>query len=219
MIGLTMRSVTWSRFPIRNLWLIPCFFHLWSEVTWLLIPVERSQLRWVGHAITGPRNSDGLLPPPTRMVQKLTKFHVAWLYFISAMFWTHCGVDPGEIRKIAENRDVIQILFCCCHCVPCENKSEYVYECMNNKLEYSDDSNNKWGTSANRSRLSLLSSFFPYYKGNRIVFQLLQNNNPCKIRTTQWFWEWPEINSRHSGILFQQLFEIQATFFQKTSKK
>ena len=121
MIGLTMRSVTWSRFPIRNLWLIPCFFHLWSEVTWLLIPVERSQLRWVGHAITGPRNSDGLLPPPARMVQKLTKFHVAWLYFISAMFWTHCGVDPGEIRKIAENRDVIQILFCCCHCVPCEN--------------------------------------------------------------------------------------------------
>jgi len=34
MIGLTMRSVTWNRFPIKNLWLIPCFFHLWSEVTW-----------------------------------------------------------------------------------------------------------------------------------------------------------------------------------------
>ena len=33
MIGLTMRSVTWNRFPIKNLWLIPCFFHLWSEVT------------------------------------------------------------------------------------------------------------------------------------------------------------------------------------------
>jgi len=29
-----MRSVTWNRFPIKNLWLIPCFFHLWSEVTW-----------------------------------------------------------------------------------------------------------------------------------------------------------------------------------------
>ena len=35
MIGLTMRSVTWNRFPIKNLWLIPCFFHLWSEVTWI----------------------------------------------------------------------------------------------------------------------------------------------------------------------------------------
>jgi len=34
MIGLTMRSVTWNRFPIKNFWLIPCFFHLWSEVTW-----------------------------------------------------------------------------------------------------------------------------------------------------------------------------------------
>jgi len=34
MIGLTMRSVTWNRFPIKNLWLIPCFLHLWSEVTW-----------------------------------------------------------------------------------------------------------------------------------------------------------------------------------------
>jgi len=37
MIGLTMRSVTWNRFPIKNLWLIPCFFHLWSEVTWIQI--------------------------------------------------------------------------------------------------------------------------------------------------------------------------------------
>jgi len=34
-IGLTMGSVTWNRFPIKNLWLIPCFFHLWSEVTWI----------------------------------------------------------------------------------------------------------------------------------------------------------------------------------------
>jgi len=33
MIGLAMRSVTWNRFPIKNLWLIPCFFHLWNEVT------------------------------------------------------------------------------------------------------------------------------------------------------------------------------------------
>jgi len=33
MIGLTMRSVTWNRFYIKNLWLIPCFCHLWSEVT------------------------------------------------------------------------------------------------------------------------------------------------------------------------------------------
>jgi len=37
MIGLTMRSVTWNRFPIKNLWLVPCFFHLWSEVTWMQI--------------------------------------------------------------------------------------------------------------------------------------------------------------------------------------
>ena len=37
MIGLTMRSVTWNRFPIKNLWLIPCFFHLWSEITWIQI--------------------------------------------------------------------------------------------------------------------------------------------------------------------------------------
>ena len=33
MIGLTMRSATWNRFPNQNLWLIPCFFHLWSDVT------------------------------------------------------------------------------------------------------------------------------------------------------------------------------------------
>jgi len=32
-----MRSVRWNRFPIKNLWLIPCFFHLWSEVTWIQI--------------------------------------------------------------------------------------------------------------------------------------------------------------------------------------
>ena len=37
MIGLTMRNVTWNRFPIKNLWLIPCFFHLWSEATWIQI--------------------------------------------------------------------------------------------------------------------------------------------------------------------------------------
>jgi len=33
MIGMTMRCVTWIRFPFKNLWLIPCFFHLWSKVT------------------------------------------------------------------------------------------------------------------------------------------------------------------------------------------
>jgi len=33
MIGLTMRSVTWNQFPIKNLRLIPCLFHAWSEVT------------------------------------------------------------------------------------------------------------------------------------------------------------------------------------------
>jgi len=33
MIGLTMRSVTWNRFPIKNLWWIPCFFHLWGKVS------------------------------------------------------------------------------------------------------------------------------------------------------------------------------------------
>jgi len=32
-----MRSVTWNRFPIKNLWLTLCFFHLWSEVTWIQI--------------------------------------------------------------------------------------------------------------------------------------------------------------------------------------
>ena len=32
-----MRSVTWKRFPIKKLQLIPCFFHLWSEVTWIQI--------------------------------------------------------------------------------------------------------------------------------------------------------------------------------------
>ena len=37
MIGLTMRSVTWNRFPIKNLLLIPCFFHLWSEFTWIKV--------------------------------------------------------------------------------------------------------------------------------------------------------------------------------------
>ena len=31
--GLTMRTVTWNRFPVKNLLLIPCFFQLWSEVT------------------------------------------------------------------------------------------------------------------------------------------------------------------------------------------
>ena len=35
-----MRSVTWNRFPIKHLWLIPCFFHLWSEVTWIQICVS-----------------------------------------------------------------------------------------------------------------------------------------------------------------------------------
>ena len=37
MIGLTMCSVAWNRFHIKNLWLIPCFFHLSSEVTWMQI--------------------------------------------------------------------------------------------------------------------------------------------------------------------------------------
>jgi len=37
MIGLMMRSVTWNQSPIKNLWLTPCFFHLWSEVTWIQI--------------------------------------------------------------------------------------------------------------------------------------------------------------------------------------
>ena len=31
---LMMRSVTWNRFPIKNLWLIPCLCHLWRKVTW-----------------------------------------------------------------------------------------------------------------------------------------------------------------------------------------
>ena len=218
MIGLTIHSVTWNRFPIKNLWLIPCFFHLWSEVTWLLIPVERSQLGWVGHAITGPRNSDVLLPPPTRMIQKSTKFQVASLYFILAMFWAHFGVDPEEIREIAENRDLFQTLFCCCHCVPCENKIEYVNECMNSNLEYSDESNNKWLTSANWSRLSFSSSFYPYYKRNYIVFQLLLNNSPCKIRTTQWFWGSPEINSRHVTFSFNSYLKNKLPFFKRLPK-
>jgi len=37
MIGLTMGSVTWNRFPIKNLWLIPCLFHLGSAVIWIQI--------------------------------------------------------------------------------------------------------------------------------------------------------------------------------------
>ena len=38
---LTMRSVTWNRFPNNNLRLIPYFFHLWSEVTWTLTALTR----------------------------------------------------------------------------------------------------------------------------------------------------------------------------------
>jgi len=30
-------QIEWNWFPIKNLWLIPCFFHLWSEVTWIQI--------------------------------------------------------------------------------------------------------------------------------------------------------------------------------------
>ena len=37
LIGLTMRSVTWNRFPIQNSRLIPCLCHLWSEATWIQI--------------------------------------------------------------------------------------------------------------------------------------------------------------------------------------
>ena len=32
-----MCSVRWNWFPIKNLWLIPCFFHLWSEFTWIKV--------------------------------------------------------------------------------------------------------------------------------------------------------------------------------------
>jgi len=28
-----MRNITWHQFPVKNLRLIPCLFHLWSEVT------------------------------------------------------------------------------------------------------------------------------------------------------------------------------------------
>ena len=39
-----MRSITWNRFPIKNLWLIPCFFDFWSEVTWTIYNVSRFHL-------------------------------------------------------------------------------------------------------------------------------------------------------------------------------
>jgi len=45
MIGLTMRSFTWNRFPIKKFWLIPCFFHLWSEVSCLQQFSDLSLLR------------------------------------------------------------------------------------------------------------------------------------------------------------------------------
>jgi len=32
-----MRIVTWNHFPIKNLRLIPCLFHLLSEITWIQI--------------------------------------------------------------------------------------------------------------------------------------------------------------------------------------
>jgi len=37
MIGLATRSVTWNRFPIKILWLIPRFLHLWNKVTLIQI--------------------------------------------------------------------------------------------------------------------------------------------------------------------------------------
>ena len=44
MIGLTMRNVTWNRFPTKNLWMIPCFFHLeWSYLNTDMRKFETSQ--------------------------------------------------------------------------------------------------------------------------------------------------------------------------------
>jgi len=42
-----MRSFTGFRFPIKNLWLIPCLFHLKSAVTWIWIcAISNHRKRW-----------------------------------------------------------------------------------------------------------------------------------------------------------------------------
>ena len=41
-----MRSVMWNQFPIKNLWLIPCFFHL--ELSYL---VHKQSLYMEGNAL------------------------------------------------------------------------------------------------------------------------------------------------------------------------
>ncbi|TWW56216.1 hypothetical protein D4764_08G0002030 [Takifugu flavidus] len=74
----------------------------------LLLRVERSQMRWLGHLV---RMSPGRLPgevfracpcgrkPPGRP-------RTRWRDDVSRLVWEHLGIPPGELEEVAEEREV-----------------------------------------------------------------------------------------------------------------
>jgi len=73
-----MRSVTWNRFAIKNLWLIPCFFYLWSLVTWIAVKSLHQSLHEVSFIVSGwsfvfVRNVCAQQPPPRSHVRRVQR--------------------------------------------------------------------------------------------------------------------------------------------------
>jgi len=73
-----MGSVAWNRFSIKNLQLIPCFFHLWGEVTW--IPTSCLSLLIVNCASTYPMCTTCHVLQPVLQLLKSRKTHAVRCY-------------------------------------------------------------------------------------------------------------------------------------------
>ena len=90
-----MRNVMWNQFPIKNVWLNPCFFHLWSEVTWAQICASlnhRKKMKAEPRRLSIPRKS-------VEKLELLFQYKHCWISVASnaAGVWT--GIEFSSLKQ------------------------------------------------------------------------------------------------------------------------
>jgi len=113
MIGLTMCSVTLNQFPIKNVRLIPCFSHLWSELTWVASVKSQILFQLTAKIICGLKSltlaysKDRTVRMPQVWSCRLVQSYFFWLFFLitkksqfSHSVWKYRSVNLGTKFRV-----------------------------------------------------------------------------------------------------------------------